>query len=103
MLVLLLLRAYSSTNEMPYACIEPNANECKSFFLANHLVQSTPDNSNLQEKSNTVRVNRSSKQITRSKEMGWGRNANIMHRQRIRSCFERNSMFWTAVHCLFFF
>ena len=38
------------------------------------FIQSTPDNSNLLGKSKIVRVIGSSKQITRSKEMGWGRN-----------------------------
>ena len=39
------------------------------------FIQSTPDNSNLLGKSKIVRVIGSSKQITRSKEMGWGKNA----------------------------
>ena len=34
-------------------------------------VQSTSDNSNLQEKSKEVRVIGSSKQVTENKEMGW--------------------------------
>ena len=42
-------------------------------------LQSTPDNSNLQGKSKTVRVIGSSKQITSSEEMVWGRNASIMY------------------------
>ena len=39
------------------------------------FIQSTPDDSNLLGKSKIVRVIGSSKQITRSKEMGWGKNA----------------------------
>ena len=42
-------------------------------------IQPTPDNSNLQKKSRKVRFIGRSKQITGIKEIGWGRNASIMH------------------------
>ena len=42
-------------------------------------IQSTPDNSKLQQKSKTVQFIGSLKSIIRSKEMGWGRNASIMY------------------------
>ena len=42
-------------------------------------MQSTPDNSTLQGKLKKVPVIGRSKQITRNKEMEWGRNESIMH------------------------